>query len=37
LGALGLVCGWTGATLWAVGVTVLQPASEPTDWAENNT
>jgi hypothetical protein len=37
LSALGLVCGCTGATLWAVGVTVLQSASEPTDWAENNT
>ena len=35
--ALGLVCGWTGAALWAIGVTVLQPMTEPADWAENNT
>lgn len=39
--ALAVVCAWGGVVLWAVGLAVLQPGTEPTKpwhevWASNN-
>lgn len=37
LRTLGLLCAGAAAALWAIGLTVLQPLTEPAGSAENNT